>query len=322
MNETHAADVANIFVRHLLCEISKLLGGFHEDDWEKTLKYFDNKCAYTGQQDIPLVQDHVIAHNRDKCGLHLYGNIIPASKEANSSKSSKTIEEFFNSHVECLRDIDEQTRKASLQKIKEFQEQSHYFEKVNTINSNNFDLETYLKESYQDILNLAEDKISRFKNLTKIDKKQSEIYNSSSVSQNDYSADRNRKMDKNEAKKIVNDKSLKNINLNGEYVIFSNIYKNGKWWWLNPEFENFRFCDIFFILNNSNTRKIIVIKIPKGSIPNPRKEFGKIHEIKANIFIPISETKYKDKDKKDKVGFDFTPMVIEEIPYLNLKDSF
>lgn len=62
---------------------------------EKTLKFFGNSCAYTGKKTKGLVQDHVVPINRKGCGLHIYGNIIPASKEANSAKAGKTLDEFF-----------------------------------------------------------------------------------------------------------------------------------------------------------------------------------------------------------------------------------
>jgi hypothetical protein len=156
---THAADAANLFVRNLLCEISEQLGGFKEQDWTKTKKYFDNRCAYTGSTKN-IVMDHATAHNRTHCGLHLYGNIIPASKEANASKSGKTLEEFFDSDAICLEGIDEQTRLERLNKIKEFQEQSGY-QKITKILDTKINIKEFMQKSYQEILNLADEKITK-----------------------------------------------------------------------------------------------------------------------------------------------------------------
>ena len=41
-------DAANAFVRVLLRDAGELVGGLSESEWENTLKYFDHRCAYTG----------------------------------------------------------------------------------------------------------------------------------------------------------------------------------------------------------------------------------------------------------------------------------
>ena len=86
IKRTNPADVANIFVRCMLSDISDLLGGFTKADLDFTVKYFDYKCPYTGE-DISVeyetgrwVLDHLIPHNRDSVGLNLLGNIIVTTK--------------------------------------------------------------------------------------------------------------------------------------------------------------------------------------------------------------------------------------------------
>ena len=129
MKRTFPADAANIFVRNLLCDMSEELGGFKEHDWKKTLKYFDKRCAYTGIKlsEKKTVIDHLIAHNRQECGLHLYGNLIPATREANAAKSNKTFEDFLTNNTSILGDLDIDIRRERIAKIKEFQTISGYF---------------------------------------------------------------------------------------------------------------------------------------------------------------------------------------------------
>lgn len=57
--------------------------------WKSVKEYFNNKCAYCGE-DKPLTQDHHIALS--KGGEYTHNNIIPACKSCNSSKRDK---DFF-----------------------------------------------------------------------------------------------------------------------------------------------------------------------------------------------------------------------------------
>ena len=101
IKRTNPGDVANLFVRCMLSDISDMLGGFSEEELKKTVEYFDYKCPYTGQ-DISVefhtdkwVLDHLIPHNRESCGLNLYGNIIVTTREINSKKAAKSFEDFI-----------------------------------------------------------------------------------------------------------------------------------------------------------------------------------------------------------------------------------
>ena len=66
-------DAANVFVRVLLSDAGAMLGGLKEDEWRKTLEWFDGRCAYTGQTlgEGETERDHAIPMNRTHCGLHL-----------------------------------------------------------------------------------------------------------------------------------------------------------------------------------------------------------------------------------------------------------
>jgi hypothetical protein len=163
MKRTFPADAANIFVRNLLCDMSEELGGFKEHDWKKTLKYFDKRCAYTGVKlsEKKTVIDHLIAHNRQECGLHLYGNLIPATREANAAKSNKTFEDFLMNNTSILGDLDIEIRQERIAKIKEFQIISGYFEKLEKL-KNIISLHDFVKFQYESIYQKVEENKREF----------------------------------------------------------------------------------------------------------------------------------------------------------------
>ena len=126
---TNPGDAANIFVRCILSDVSDLLGGFSADDLNKTAEYFDYKCPYTGE-DVSVewnakkyILDHLIPHNRESVGLHLYGNIIITTREINARKSSKSFEEFIRFGTKGT----DEEKNARIQKIRKFQKESGYF---------------------------------------------------------------------------------------------------------------------------------------------------------------------------------------------------
>ena len=89
-------DAANTFVRVILSDAGAMLGGLTEAEWQQTLGWFDGRCAYTGRE-LPNGQterDHAIPMNRTHCGLHLYGNVLPATREANRQKAGKHYRDF------------------------------------------------------------------------------------------------------------------------------------------------------------------------------------------------------------------------------------
>ena len=121
-------DVANDFIRCLLCDISPSFGTFTDEQKIQTLEYFDYKCPYTGE-DIREAYahrgcdlDHVIGHNRRDCGLHIYGNLVFTKKGTNASKSSMDFESFIRTETEGT-DAEKQAR---IDKIKRFMEESGY----------------------------------------------------------------------------------------------------------------------------------------------------------------------------------------------------
>lgn len=74
-----------------------------EEEWENTLKYFNNSCAYCGMSNDDclkifnrnLEQDHVIPLSHG--GGFTKFNIIPSCRSCNSSKYNKSLDDFFMS---------------------------------------------------------------------------------------------------------------------------------------------------------------------------------------------------------------------------------
>ena len=84
-----------VFVRVVLSDAGELLGGLSEDEWCQTLDFFNHRCAYTGEKlGADGVRDHAVPVNRTHCGLHLYGNVLPTTRAANSEKGGQHWREF------------------------------------------------------------------------------------------------------------------------------------------------------------------------------------------------------------------------------------
>lgn len=130
----HPGDAANAFVRVLLSDAGELAGGLSDEQWNGTLSFFDHRCAYTGE---PLTEDsaeqeHAIPINRHHCGLHLYGNVLPATKKANRDKRDLHYRDF----------VDDATR---LKTIENFMEDSGYHERAKPFHG----LQAYCQTQYE-----------------------------------------------------------------------------------------------------------------------------------------------------------------------------
>ena len=112
-------DAANTFVRVILSDAGTLLGGLTETEWKTTLDWFEGRCAYTDDvlRKDQVGRDHAIPMNRKHCGLHLFGNVLPATREANRRKAGKHYRDF----------IDDRGR---LERIEEFVRSTGYWERV------------------------------------------------------------------------------------------------------------------------------------------------------------------------------------------------
>lgn len=154
---TTSADAANSFVRNILSEVSDILGGFSTAQWEETRDFFDKRCAYTGEEIGSLEKDHIIPMNRTHGGLHIHGNVVPASPEANRQKSGKTLDEFFASEASCLSHMSQQERAERKARIEKFQELCKYHQRASLLSS---DFTEKLREKYLQIQSLSDEYIT------------------------------------------------------------------------------------------------------------------------------------------------------------------
>ena len=145
-------DAANTFVRVILSDAGALLGGLSDDEWDKTRAWFDGRCAYTGEGlgEDRSEQDHAVPMNRAHCGLHLFGNVLPATRDANRRKAGKHYRDF----------VEDPDR---LGHIEAFVRESGYWDKVSVFG----DLQHYCEAQYRTIDALCRVNRQNLENLTR-----------------------------------------------------------------------------------------------------------------------------------------------------------
>ena len=145
MRKWTPSDAANAFVRMVLSEVGEIVGGLTEEQWAFTREYFSGRCAYTGcpLSDGDAVQEHAVPINRRHCGVHAFGNVLPASKAANDQKSGRHYRDYM---VETLRD------KERLERIERFVAESGYAARIAPYG----DLGRYCEQQYRTVVALAE----------------------------------------------------------------------------------------------------------------------------------------------------------------------
>lgn len=79
--------------RHKRKELSKNGVGITIDQWNECLKFFNYKCAYSGEECDCLQMEHIVPLT--KGGEHSYYNIVPCIGNYNSSKGNKNMEEWY-----------------------------------------------------------------------------------------------------------------------------------------------------------------------------------------------------------------------------------
>ncbi len=138
-------DAANIYVRMLLSEVGRLVGGITDEQWERTRDYFEGRCAYTGEE-LPEgrgVMEHAVPINREHCGVHAYGNVLPATKTANKAKSGK----HYRDYMKTVVGDDER-----LARIETFVRESGYEARIEPFG----DLRHYCEMQYRQVVKLSE----------------------------------------------------------------------------------------------------------------------------------------------------------------------
>lgn len=140
-------DVANHLVRCMLADASEIIGSWTGADRERTLAYFDYRCAFTGglYDQATFVWDHLVPHNKESCGLHTYGNLVPATREANNVKADRDFREFLRHDRIAIRDTSATDRDARIRKLEAFQSESGYHK----LSENLGGLSTICMEQYE-----------------------------------------------------------------------------------------------------------------------------------------------------------------------------
>lgn len=90
------------FRHNRIAKIKQLKNDLTIEQWEDTLEYFNNNCAYCGMNE----KEHYILYNQSlhhdhiipicQNGEYTKNNIIPACSHCNLSKNKKSLEEYFS----------------------------------------------------------------------------------------------------------------------------------------------------------------------------------------------------------------------------------
>ena len=138
-------DAANAYVRMVLSEVGRLIGGITGEQWSQTREFFGGCCAYTGEPllDDEVVREHAVPINRRHCGVHAYGNVLPSTKAANEAKSGMN----FREYMATVSGADQR-----LARIEAFLRQSGYEDRIGLFG----DLRRYCEQQYRQIVALGE----------------------------------------------------------------------------------------------------------------------------------------------------------------------
>lgn len=116
------SDSANTAVRAFLTKVGEyyLEESFNTSSrkgkgvWEKIKEEFNNCCAYCGENK-KLEIEHLIMFNKEECGLHHPGNIVPTCRECNKRKKNEVDKyDTWDEHLRTIcteNEYDERKRK-------------------------------------------------------------------------------------------------------------------------------------------------------------------------------------------------------------------
>jgi hypothetical protein len=121
--------VANSLVRYLLTRAGSRQGGLNPAQLQQTLATFGDRCAYTGEllTTTGLEYDHAVPMNRQHGGLHVFGNVLPATPRANREKGGLRYDDFLRSKGErfgCLAHLSDEQREEAIRRIEDFLRQT------------------------------------------------------------------------------------------------------------------------------------------------------------------------------------------------------
>jgi len=121
--------VANSLIRYLLTRAGSRQGGLNPAQLQQTLAHFGERCAYTGEllTSTGLEYDHAVPMNRQHGGLHVFGNVLPATPRANREKGGLRYDDFLRSKGErfsCLAHLSDEQREEAIRRIEDFLRQT------------------------------------------------------------------------------------------------------------------------------------------------------------------------------------------------------
>lgn len=113
--------VANSLIRYVLTQAGLAAGGLTPVQWQQTLAFFSNRCAYTGQLLTSAEKEHAVPMNRTQGGLHVYGNVLPATAEANREKGGLRYDVFLRSKGPKFKSLDKLSNAERDERIKKIE---------------------------------------------------------------------------------------------------------------------------------------------------------------------------------------------------------
>ena len=99
------ADAANTMIRAFLTKVGEsYLGrsfntgsGWGKECWQRIIsETFNGCCAFCDTKKEKLTIEHLVMFNRDQCGLHHPGNIVPCCKSCNKRGRDQEAKRFYD----------------------------------------------------------------------------------------------------------------------------------------------------------------------------------------------------------------------------------
>ncbi len=100
-----AADAANTMIRAFLTKVGEsYLGhsfntgsGKGKEHWQRIItETFNSHCAFCDKEEERLTIEHLVMFNREQCGLHHPGNIVPCCKDCNKRGRNPEERRYFD----------------------------------------------------------------------------------------------------------------------------------------------------------------------------------------------------------------------------------
>lgn len=299
---TNPGDAANIFVRCMLCNISRIYGELTSADLQRTIEYFDGRCPYTGEA-LPEKPDldHLIPHNRTTCGLHMYGNVVPTSRETNNAKTNKNFEVFIRNETAGT----EAEKEARIERIRAFQRDSGYLALVQGIG----DLSERCQAEYEAILDRLRNIAQEFAGQVDQDLLQQYQALRPQVQGANGRARGNAREASIRKTEAISLFQQNGIPVGGAATFASMNTANGVCW-ANPSVECLQ-QEWWIILNNSDDRRLYALCIPANTLTIDSLRVRADQPEKLDISLECDGERFRDR----RSGLDFGQWLRSSLDY-------